>query len=104
MKIKATISVMDETVKGMSRATGREWMKKELVVKLMEEDGLESTIAISTMNQDVIKVLESCSVGSEVMMDVAFQSRVRVFTRKDGSEGVIRSTECFVKSMEALTY
>lgn len=104
MKIKATISVMDETVKGVSKATGREWMKKELVVKFLEEDGHECTIAVTTMNEDAIKTLEACSVGSEVMMDLAFQSRARVFTRKDGSEAVIRSTECFIRKVEQMTF
>ncbi len=104
MKIKVVISVLDAVRSGISKSTGNEWKSQEFVGRYKEEDGTEGTIAISTMNHDVIKVLETCSVGNEVLLDVAFASKARVFTRKDGTEGVIRSTECYVKSIEPLTF
>ena len=99
MKIKATSSLLDATQSGVSKATGNPWTSKELVVEFEDADGIRSTIAMRTMNKEIVDRLETCHKGDEVELDVAFQSKARVFTRKDGTEGVIRSTECFIKSL-----
>ena len=104
MKIKATISLLDATQSGVSKATGNPWTAKEFVVEFEDADGIKSTMAIRTMNKDVVDKLETCHKGNVINLDVAFQSKARVFTRKDGTEGVARSTECYVKSIEPLTF
>lgn len=102
MKIKAIISLLDSTQSGVSKATGNPWTSKELVVEFEDADGVRSTMAIHTMNKEIVDRLETCYKGDEVVLDVAFLSKARVFTRKDGTEGVIRSTECYIKSMEVV--
>lgn len=99
MKINAIISLLDPTQSGVSKATGNPWTSKELVVEFEDADGIRSTMAMRTMNKEFVDKLETCHKGDEVELDVAFQSKARVFTRKDGSEGVARNTECYIKSL-----
>lgn len=102
MKTKAVISLLDATQSGISKSTGNPWVKKECVIELCDETGHRDTLAVQTMSEQVVKVLEGCVKGDEVVMDLGFNSRARVFLRKDGSEGVIRQTEVYVKSVEVV--
>lgn len=100
MKTKAVICLLDETQRGISKSTGTPWESKEMVLEITGEDGHRDTLAVKTMNHEVIQVLEQCVTGDAVTVELGFNSRARTFLRKDGSEGVIRQTEIYVRNLK----
>lgn len=102
MKIKGKICLLDAIQTGVSKSTGNPWTSKEFVVEVTDESGHRDTFAVKTMNAEVVKVLEGCMKGDTVCIDLGFSSRAKVFIRKDGTEGVIRQTEIYAKSVEVM--
>lgn len=100
MKVNGTICLLDATQKGVSKSTGNPWTSKEFVVEVTDDGGHRDTLAVKTMNAEAVRVLEGCMKGDRVCMDLGFCSRAKVFTRKDGTEAVIRSTEVYARSVE----
>lgn len=100
MKIKATITLLDATQSGISKSTGNPWTSKEFVIETKDENGHIDTLAVKTLNEQIIKTLDSCMKNDQIIIDLGFASKARTFTRKDGTEGVIRATEVYAKSVE----
>lgn len=99
MKIKGTITLLCATEKGVSKATGNPWTSKEVVIEITE-DVPSSTMALKTFSDEVVKKLEGCKEGDEIVADVYARADYREFTRKDGSVGGIRSTDLVLRGVE----
>jgi len=70
---KGRLSVKLPTTSGTSKA-GKDWTKASFVIEV--EDGKYSKlIALNTMNEKVIAVVESAKIGSEVEVKFDVQSR-----------------------------
>jgi hypothetical protein len=70
---KGRLSVKLPTTSGTSKA-GKDWTKTSFVIEV--EDGKYSKlIALDTMNEKVISVVESAKIGSEVEVKFDVQSR-----------------------------
>lgn len=102
MEVTAKICVLDDTQSGISKNTGTPWVAKEFVIETEGEDGHRDTLAVRASNPDVVKVLEGCLKGDIVEMELGFASRLRTFARKDGTEGYIRSTEVYARSVKVV--
>lgn len=102
MKIKGKINLICATESGVSKATGNPWKSKEIVIEIEEDGYASSTMALRTMNEEVIKTLEKCLEGDEVEVDVFFRSDYREFHRQDGSIGCVRNTNCSIRGLEVI--
>lgn len=99
MKFNGKINLICATESGVSKSTGNPWTSKEVVLELADGEH-PSTVALRTMNTEVIKTLEAATEGDEVEADVYLYAQYREFTRKDGSKGGIRSTECALRGIK----
>lgn len=99
MKIEAKINLLCATESGVSKSTGNPWQSKEVVLEVADGEN-PSTMAVRTMNSECINKLEKCKEGDVVVADVYAHANYREFTRKDGSIGGIRSTECVLRGIE----
>ena len=102
MKVKAKINLLGATESGVSKATGNPWMTKEVVLEVAEEGYAPSTIAVKTFNTDVVKALEGCMEGDEIVADIYCRADYREFTRKDGTLGGIRSTDITLRGVDVV--
>lgn len=100
MKIKGKINLICAVESGVSKATGNPWKSREIVIEFEDGGFGPSTMALRTMNEEVIKTLETCLEGDEVEVDVFFRSDYREFHRQDGSIGCVRNTNCGIRSLE----
>lgn len=99
MKVTGKINLLCATESGVSKSTGNPWQSKDVVLELADGDH-PSTMALRTMNTEVIATLEKAMEGDEVEADVYLYAQYREFTRRDGSKGGIRSTECALRSIK----
>ena len=99
MKINGKINLLCATESGVSKSTGNTWVSKEVVLEIADGEHT-STMALRTMNTEVIKTLDTATEGDEVEADVTFYAQYREFTRRDGSKGGIRSTECVLRNIK----
>lgn len=100
MQVTAKICLLDDTQSGISKSTGNPWVAKSMVIEVECEDGHRDTLAVRTMNADVVKVLEGCLKGDIIDVELGFASRVRIYTRRDGTEGTDRSTDVYVRKVK----
>lgn len=106
MKITGKINILTPTETGISQKSGNPWKRKEAVLEYIEknEKGEECahTIAFSTLNDSIVEELEKCSIGDTVEFNYVTKANGRNFTRKDGTQGFIRSTEILCTSLKKL--
>lgn len=98
--MKVRINILGKTEEGRSRATGNPWKAKEVVVEFKGADGYVNTIFAKAFNNDVISRMEMMKEGDVVNAEFVFVATSRRFSRKDGSDGIIRGNDIVVKSIE----
>ena len=98
MKINGRIQMLCPVETGISRATGNKWQHQYVVLVFGEEHA--DTLACHTFNDELIAKLATMKQDDKAVFTIGTRSEARTFTRKDGSEGVQRSTDCLLLRIE----
>lgn len=97
MKATGKIKILDATRSGVSQTTGNPWKSKEVVIECTEmgDDGKERShnLFFNTFNDSCVATLEQCQLGDIIEVDFYGKVNGREITRKDGTQGLIRSQE-----------
>lgn len=88
MVIEGIITLLTPVEQGISKATGNPWKAKDVVIETTEPDGWRNTIALHTMNNECIDILEKCMEGDTIKVDVLFTAKAREYNGR-----IFRSTD-----------
>lgn len=103
MEATGRINLLCEKQTGVSKATGKAWSKREFVVETeKDEGGFVSTLALSTLNDEVIAKLDKCMEGDKVKVAYTIHATARTYV-KDGVENVFRGNELRLLDVEVIS-
>lgn len=98
MKATGKITFLGEVQRGTSAATGNPWQAQDVVIEIAEETGT-SHLALKTFSENVIGKLAKAELGMTCEVDFFCSVTARTFTRRDGTEAVVRENNIGIKDV-----